>query len=148
MSNFIRNGYQVVKGRQASSGQLFGNGLYFTDCVSKAALLGGANKLNPEAFLLIYTVAVGQEYKLTEPKVFDKPPTPYHSVKGVGKFAPPNFDSLNDTLFYTGTPIDNTDELSTVDQGSSSLNYNEYVVFDNDQVKLEYLVRVGVKYLH
>ena len=73
---------------------------------------------------------------------------PYHSIKGVGKFAPPNLNSLNDTLYYSGTPIDNTDELSEIDQGSSSLNYNEYVVFDNDQVKVEYLVRVGVKYLH
>lgn len=114
-------------------GKLYGNGLYFTDVASKATSKTGAVKLNPEAFLMLCHVNTGREFKLSRTKIFKKAPVGYHSVKGCGRFAPPEeeFITYEGSRGYIGNVEKNEEELDEIKTRESSLNYNEYVVFDN-----------------
>jgi poly [ADP-ribose] polymerase 1 len=114
-------------------GKLFGNGLYFTDVASKAVSRCGATKLNPEAYLLLCHVNTGNEFKIGRSKIFKKAPVGYHSVKGCGRYAPVESEqiTLDGSSGYSGAVEKNNEELDELKTKESSLNYNEYVVFDN-----------------
>ena len=63
-----------------TTGYLFGKGLYFTDCCSKAAYYCGASKKNPDGLLLLSEVALGVQHNVFKPKQFTAPPIYCHSV--------------------------------------------------------------------
>lgn len=125
---------------------MLGNGLYFTDVVSKAALRCGAKKGQTEGFLVIFEVATGEEYKLSRSKIFTRPPSGFHSIKGVGKMGPLNTVDYKGAIAYTGTPMKNDEEISELKNQKSNFAYNEYVVFDNSQVKPAFLVKVNFNF--
>lgn len=125
---------------------MFGNGLYFTDVVSKAALRCGARKGKTEGYLMIFEVATGEEYKISRSKLFSKPPSGFHSVKGVGKMGPLNTVEYKGAVGYAGTPMKNDEEISELKMRKSHFAYNEYVVFDDCQVKPAFLVKVSFKF--
>lgn len=129
-------------------GKLFGNGIYFTDVASKAAARSGATKLSPEGFLLLCHVNTGREFKIGRSKIFKKAPVGYHSVKGCGRLSPPEDEecTYDGSRGYIGNVEKNFEELSEIKTKESSLNYSEYVVFDNGQVRPALLVRVAVKF--
>lgn len=92
---------------------------------------------------MIFEVATGFEFKLSKSRIFSKPPTGHHSVKGVGKMSPLNTMEYKGAIAYTGTPVENEDELSILKTGKSKLAYNEYVVYDNSQIRPIFLVKVN-----
>ena len=89
--DLLKNGLKTPINSAPSVGYMFGKGIYFTDTVSKAATLSFVKKIDKECILLLCDVAIGEEYRLVKPKVLNKPPKPYHSVLGVGRYAPPSF---------------------------------------------------------
>jgi poly [ADP-ribose] polymerase len=77
MSNFVgilRNGLKIAPPEAPSTGYLFGKGLYFTDCCSKAASYCRASDKNPEGILVLSEVALGVSHNIYRPKQFLCPP--------------------------------------------------------------------------
>jgi poly [ADP-ribose] polymerase 2/3/4 len=62
-------------------------------------------------------------------------PEGYHSTRGVGKSAPSSQEEINGVLIPNGV-------LAPTNIEGASLMYNEYVVYNRDQVLCRYIVHV------
>ena len=71
-----------------------------------------------------------------------KLPGGYHSTKGVGRTAP---DPAGFRTTADGVDIP-MGVCSNGYSGSSSLLYNEFIVYDEAQVKMSYLLKMNFKY--
>ncbi|GAB2222042.1 hypothetical protein Droror1_Dr00013240 [Drosera rotundifolia] len=83
-------------------------------------------------------VALGEVYELKKAKCMDKPPRGKHSTKGLGKKVPDEagFARWKDEVAVPcGKPVD-SEVMGT------ELKYNEYIVDDTTQVKLQFLLKV------
>ena len=144
MSNWygiLKNGFRIDPVEAISSGTMFGAGLYFADMVSKAANYCYPNQKSL-GILLLSEVALGKVF----PRVYalrkeEIDPT-CDSVKGIGKTCPDprltlTFDG--DIDFCLGRP-DITNLKGIINE--PILLYNEYVVYNVNQVRPRYLVIV------
>lgn len=114
---------------------MFGKGIYFADIVSKSANYCKPKDQN-EGLLLICEVALGQmQTKLVADFNAHNLPQGYHSTHGIGKFAPSSGEHLADVYIPNGA-------ISPTGIESASLLYNEYVVYNREQVLCRYIVHV------
>jgi poly [ADP-ribose] polymerase len=125
---------------------MFGKGIYFADVVSKAAMSCFTPRVDKQCLLLLCDVAVGNQTKLLKPKVLNKAPKFTHSVVGLGKFGPGNFEMLDGSRIGYGEPIENAVIENSHQCSESSFMYNEHVVYDTAQVRMAYLVLCDVEY--
>ena len=136
----LQQGLRIAPPEAPTVGYMFGKGIYFADMVSKSANYCFASLRQPVGFLLLCEVALGNcVEKMHADYDGDNLPKGKHSTKGVGK-TQPNPDTMvtldDGTLVPVGLPVYNPAA------GDSSLLYNEYVVYNINQVKLKYLVKV------
>ena len=75
-------------------------------------------------------------------KFITKLPAGFHSTKGVGRTAP-DISGLHTTPEGIDIPMGVAMNSHT---GSSSLLYNEFIVYDEAQVKMCYLLKVDFQY--
>jgi poly [ADP-ribose] polymerase len=120
--------------------QVFGKGVYFADCSSKSAQYCFVNRSKEVGLILLCEVEVGDEVEKTDADydAHNLPPGK-HSTKGVGKFTtnPATWMKLdNGTIVPVGKVIKS-------EHASSTLLYNEYIVYDTAQIKCSYLVKVS-----
>jgi len=128
---------------------MFGKGVYFADMVSKSANYCFATRENPTGLLLLSEVVLGKMHELTKAdSSIEKAPRGCLSVKGLGKTMPnPEGDRpLNENDAHDKDVIVPMGE--GIDSGvkKSELLYNEYIVYNVNQVKLRYLIQVAFKY--
>lgn len=120
-------------------------GLYFADVFAKASYFCFANESDRIGLVLLCEVALGNSYACSEPKDV-KLPDNYQSVYGVGRFKFPAIDYIDGVEIPCGKPIESLmTEEEPVECGSMNypfLKYNEFVVHNEAQVKLRYLVKV------
>jgi len=90
-------------------------------------------------------VAVGTQTKLLKPKVLNKAPKFSHSVLGIGKYGPGNFEMLDGSRIGYGEPIENALIENSHQCNESSFMYNEIVVYDTAQVRMAYLVLCDIE---
>lgn len=141
LSNFagiLSSGLRIAPPEAPVTGYMFGKGVYFADLVSKSANYCHATPENPYALLLLSEVVLGLEFELTRAKFIEKLPKGYQSCKGVGESMPdPNAaEYLKDVKVPLGRIVKN----STVKE--TELLYNEFIVYDTQQIKMRYLVMV------
>ncbi|KNC51314.1 poly synthetase 2 [Thecamonas trahens ATCC 50062] len=126
--------------RQAPvTGYMFGKGIYGTDMVSKAAQYCWATKTADVGLLVLAEFALGTSYKARAAEPLDGPPPGTHSTHGEGKTRtnPKHvFKMSNGVRVPLGKPV--PARLDT----DSSLLYDEFVVYDESQVIIRYLVKV------
>ncbi|XP_018335477.1 poly [ADP-ribose] polymerase [Agrilus planipennis] len=135
-------GLRIAPPEAPSTGYMFGKGIYFADMVSKSANYCCASSTNSAGLLLLCEVALGEMYERTTAKYIEKLPKGKHSCKGVGKTYPDPSEHTKlheDVEVPVGKPITRNDF-------SSSLLYNEYIVYDPAQVYTRYLVRTNFKF--
>lgn len=114
---------------------MFGKGIYFADVVSKSANYCTAGLVNNTGLLLLCDVALGKSKLPTYAHdCSDLPNKNEHSVKACGATYPTEYSTLDGIKIATGG-------LKKADF-PTCLNYNEYVVYDINQVKMKYLVKV------
>ncbi|XP_073139928.1 poly [ADP-ribose] polymerase 1 [Henckelia pumila] len=141
LTNFVgilREGLRIAPPEAPATGYMFGKGIYFADLVSKSAQYCYTDRKNPVGFMLLSEVALGDVYELTKSQYMDKPPKGKHSTKGLGKNVPLQSEYLewrNNVVVPCGKPT-----ASNV--RASELMYNEYIVYNTAQVKLQFLVKV------
>jgi poly [ADP-ribose] polymerase 1 len=121
---------------------MFGKGVYFADMISKSANYCRTSKDSPIGVMLLCEVALGKMYEIYHAKYMDKPPKGLDSTKGVGKFRPnpkENFVTESGLIVPLGTE-------ENVKITSSSLQYNEFIVYDEHQINIKYMLKVKFNY--
>ena len=137
-----------------------------TDCFQKAINQCQLNKSTDagpqQGMIFLVEAALGEMHRAYQPEAFRGAPQNSHSVYGVGQKKPSieglkdlnneegDF-SLNEATIQTPQPLFfNTGKLATNpeladgpkhDEGMNDLKFNEFVVYDNAQVRLRYAVQ-------
>ncbi|KAK2387997.1 Poly [ADP-ribose] polymerase 1 [Trifolium repens] len=141
LTNFVgilNQGLRIAPPEAPATGYMFGKGIYFADLVSKSAQYCFTDKKNPVGLMLLSEVALGNVYELKKAKYIDKPPQGKHSTKGLGKKMPLESEYVkwrDDVVVPCGKPVSSNVK-------ASELMYNEYIVYNTAQVKLQFLLKV------
>ncbi|KAI0984775.1 hypothetical protein GJ496_007289 [Pomphorhynchus laevis] len=141
-AGILSQGLRIAPPEAPTSGYMFGKGIYFADMASKSANYCLTNQENPVGLMLLCEVALGNMYELTNAKYIKKLPDGKHSTKGIGRTMPnpEEHQVMTDGVIVpSGKPIS-----SGVSQ--TSLAYNEYIVYDVNQVNLKYLVMIRFEF--
>ncbi|TQE13755.1 hypothetical protein C1H46_000762 [Malus baccata] len=140
-TNFVgilSQGLRIAPPEAPATGYMFGKGIYFADLVSKSAQYCYTDKKNPVGLMLLSEVALGEVYEHKKAAYMDKPPKGKHSTKGLGKKIPQESEYVkwkDDVIVPCGKPVPSNIK-------ASELMYNEYIVYDTAQVKMQYLLKV------
>lgn len=138
-TGILSRGLRIAPPEAPVTGYMFGKGVYFADMFSKSANYCFSSSSSPAGVLLLCEVALGEMEELLDAKYdADKLPAGKLSTKGVGKTAPNISESklLDDGVIVPfGQPIQKKD-------AQGSLLYNEYIVYNVDQIKMRYIIQV------
>ncbi|KAK7336847.1 hypothetical protein VNO77_17397 [Canavalia gladiata] len=141
LTNFVgilSQGLRIAPPEAPATGYMFGKGIYFADLVSKSAQYCYTDKKNPVGLMLLSEVALGNVHELKKAKYMDKPPEGKHSTKGLGKKMPLESEYVKwrgDVTVPCGKPVPSNVK-------TSELMYNEYIVYNTAQVKMQFLLKV------
>ncbi|KAM0853172.1 hypothetical protein ACQ4PT_051264 [Festuca glaucescens] len=141
LTNFIgilSQGLRIAPREAPVTGYMFGKGLYFADLVSKSAQYCYVDKNIPTGLMLLSEVALGDMHELKKATPMDKPPRGKHSTKGLGKTVPLESEFVkwrDDVIVPCGKPV-------PASIRASELLYNEYIVYNTSQVKMQFLLKV------
>uniref|UniRef100_A0A7N0ZWZ7 Poly [ADP-ribose] polymerase n=1 Tax=Kalanchoe fedtschenkoi TaxID=63787 RepID=A0A7N0ZWZ7_KALFE len=141
-TGILSQGLRIAPPEAPVTGYMFGKGVYFADMFSKSANYCYANNSVTSGVLLLCEVALGEMEELLQANYdADKLPAGKLSTKGVGATAP---DLSEAKAFDDGTIV----PLGKPKQSSSkgSLLYNEYIVYNVDQIRMRYLVHVNFNF--
>lgn len=145
LTNFagiLSQGLRIAPPEAPVTGYMFGKGIYFADMVSKSANYCSAGSSDNIGLLLLCRVAVGTPRDLYHADYnAGNLPSYAHSTKGVGKTAP----GVNTRARFRNmiVPIGPGVSAKSI---SSSLLYNEFIIYDVTQARLEYLIKLKFNY--
>ena len=137
----LSHGLKIAPPEAPHRGDMFGKGIYFADMVTKSANYCNPEQLltNTSGLMLLCQVALGNMTESLYSKRVSVLPENIHSVKGVGcMFPDPSLSRRREDGVLI--PMAN---ITTI--AKTYLWYNEYVVYDESQVKIEYLLKVFFK---
>ncbi|XP_057662049.1 poly [ADP-ribose] polymerase [Diorhabda carinulata] len=139
-AGILSQGLRIAPPEAPVTGYMFGKGIYFADMVSKSANYCCTDSANPKGLMLLCDVALGNMYERLKADYITKLPKGMHSCKGVGRTHPdPSIvKKIGDVEVPVGKGVPS--------QQSSSLLYNEYIVYDVAQVNVKYLLKMHFKY--
>ncbi|XVF32425.1 hypothetical protein REPUB_Repub17cG0081600 [Reevesia pubescens] len=141
LTNFVgilNQGLRIAPPEAPATGYMFGKGIYFADLVSKSAQYCYTQRKNPVGLMLLSEVALGEVYELKKAKYIEKLPQGKHSTKGLGKKVPKKSDFVkwkDEITVPCGKPVSSNVQ-------ASELMYNEYIVYNTAQVKMQFLLKV------
>jgi len=140
----LKQGLRIAPPEAPSTGYMFGKGVYFADMVSKSANYCCTSRRQPTGLLILCEVALGNPNCL---KAADYEagnlPAGTDSVKGVGKTQP---DPREDVTMGDGVVVPLGKPTTTPDSDDSALLYNEYIVYNTDQIRPRYLVQLDFNF--
>ncbi|XP_039012015.1 poly [ADP-ribose] polymerase 2-like [Hibiscus syriacus] len=141
-TGILSQGLRIAPPEAPVTGYMFGKGVYFADMFSKSANYCYANFTFTTGVLLLCEVALGDMAELLQAKSdADKLPDGKLSTKGVGATAPDlsEAETLDDGVIVPlGKPREQKRE--------GALWYNEYIVYNVDQIRMRYLIQVSFNY--
>lgn len=133
--SILTKGLRIAPKEAPATGYMFGKGIYFADIVSKSANYCISDLRNNTGLLLLCDVALGKSRNPSHAvNCSDLPTENEHSVKACGAIYPTEYSTLDGIQIATGGLCKAS--------FPTGLNYNEYVVYDINQVKMKYLVKV------
>ncbi|XP_069354832.1 poly [ADP-ribose] polymerase [Maniola hyperantus] len=140
-AGILSQGLRIAPPEAPVTGYMFGKGIYFADMVSKSANYCATDKKNNIGMLLLSEVALGDMKECCQAEYVTKLPPGKHSVWGRGRTQPDPAQSRmldGDVQVPLGKPV--TAPVST------SLLYNEFIVYDVAQVNVKYLIQMQFNY--
>lgn len=138
----LSQGLRIAPPEAPVSGYMFGKGVYFADMVSKSANYCFTDKTNNTGVMLLCDVAIGNfNEKIHSDYNAGNLPKGKQSTKGCGLMAPPE-KSYKD-LEGCKVPL-GPGEKVTLNGGY--LQYNEYIVYNTNQIKMKFLLKVKFNY--
>ncbi|CAF0799278.1 unnamed protein product [Adineta ricciae] len=146
-TNFVgilSQGLRIAPPEAPMTGYMFGKGVYFADMASKSANYCFANRETSEGLMLLCEVALGKMHECYHATTFSASTLPKgtQSTKGCGQTIPDpkeNYFTDDGVLIPMGHGVN-------ANIAHSSLLYNEYIVYDTDQIKIKYLLRLDFQY--
>ncbi|XP_070281856.1 poly [ADP-ribose] polymerase 2 isoform X1 [Myotis yumanensis] len=149
LSNWVgilSHGLQIAPPEAPITGYMFGKGIYFADMSSKSANYCFASRLKDIGLLLLSEVALGQCNELLEANPEAEGLLQgKHSTKGLGKMAPNPASSV--TLNGSTVPLGPAHDTGILNPDGYTLNYNEFIVYNPNQVRMRYLLKVQFNFL-
>uniref|UniRef100_A0A8C7ES47 Poly [ADP-ribose] polymerase n=1 Tax=Neovison vison TaxID=452646 RepID=A0A8C7ES47_NEOVI len=149
LSNWVgilSHGLRIAPPEAPITGYMFGKGIYFADMSSKSANYCFASRVKDTGLLLLSEVALGQCNELLEanPEA-ERLLQGKHSTKGLGKMAPSpaSFITLNGSM----VPLGPASDTGVLNPDGYTLNYNEFIVYNPNQVRMRYLLKVRFNFL-
>ncbi|KAK1354221.1 Poly [ADP-ribose] polymerase [Heracleum sosnowskyi] len=142
-TGILKQGLRIAPPEAPVTGYMFGKGVYFADMFSKSANYCCSTRTATSGVLLLCEVALGDMAELLDAKYdADKLPDGKLSTKGVGATAPDlsEVETLEDGVVV---PLGKPKQRSDV---KASLLYNEYIVYDPDQIRMRYVVHVNFNF--
>uniref|UniRef100_A0A0D3ASC2 Poly [ADP-ribose] polymerase n=1 Tax=Brassica oleracea var. oleracea TaxID=109376 RepID=A0A0D3ASC2_BRAOL len=138
-----QTGLRIAPREAPVTGYRFGKGVYFADMFSKSANYCYANTGSNDGVLLLCEVALGDVNELIYPDYeADNLPTGKLSTKGVGKTATNSSEAKTleeGVVVPLGKPEDHSSTMGM-------LLYNEYIVYNTEQIKMRYVIQVKFNY--
>ncbi|URE08762.1 hypothetical protein MUK42_23984 [Musa troglodytarum] len=147
-TGILSQGLRIAPPEAPVTGYMFGKGVYFADMFSKSANYCCASSQSRDGVLLLCEVALGEmaellaaDYnadRLPKGKLRFTTLLLFASTKGVGATAPDILDSqvLEDGVIVPlGTP-------KKQNNLQCSLLYNEYIVYNIEQIRMRYVIHV------
>lgn len=126
----------LVIGPQVN-GSMFGRGLYFADMLCKS-IAYCQGQVGGTCMLVLCEVALGNMLENRQANAAALP-TNYHSTKGLGAYVP---DPKQAVVRRDGVVIPLGPAINAVNRNAVGLNYNEYIVYNDSQVNIQYLVTI------
>ncbi|KAG9441461.1 hypothetical protein H6P81_017315 [Aristolochia fimbriata] len=141
VTNFVgilSQGLRIAPPEAPATGYMFGKGVYFADLVSKSAQYCYTDQKSPVGLMLLSEVALGEVHELKKACYMEKPPEGKHSTKGLGNNVPKQSEFVkwrDEVTVPCGRPVPSSVR-------ASELLYNEYIVYNTAQVKMQFLLKV------
>jgi len=151
MTNFvgiISQGLRIAPPEAPVTGYMFGKGVYFADMVSKSANYCFTSQGNDVGYMLLCDVALGDMFNLFQADFYaDQNSKNAHclSTKGCGRAVPDpaGFETLDDG---TVVPCGKQTTADADVQRQTTLQYNEFIVYDVSQIRARYLIKMKFNY--
>ncbi|RHZ86579.1 hypothetical protein Glove_48g40 [Diversispora epigaea] len=140
-AGILSQGLRIAPPHVPCTGYMFGKGVYFADCVTKSAGYCYSHASDNIGFMLLCEVACGDMLELTNSDYYAEDKVKKegkHCTKGMGKIVPDPKEYVtlkNGTIVPCGKGKDMNDN-------SKFLYYNEYIVYDVNQISQKYLLKV------
>lgn len=138
----LTEGLRIAPPDAPVTGYMFGKGIYTSSLCTKSAAYCRPSTSSPSALLLLCRVALGNSFELSQAKTLKRPPGMNHSIHAIGNLLPstvkpfPGFSKEEETTYACG------DLITREGRTASALNYEEFVVYDEGQVEIKFLVEV------
>eukprot|EP00698_Gefionella_okellyi_P015443 TRINITY_DN4356_c0_g4_i1.p1 TRINITY_DN4356_c0_g4~~TRINITY_DN4356_c0_g4_i1.p1 ORF type:complete len:688 (+),score=193.99 TRINITY_DN4356_c0_g4_i1:102-2165(+) len=135
----LSQGLRIAPPEAPATGYMFGKGVYFADMVSKSANYCCTSKASPVAVMLLSEVALGEMYEIGQAEYMLKAPPGKQSTKGCGRYVP---HPAGARTLENGTIVPMGKQFEPKLPISSSLLYNEFIVYDTAQIQMRYLLKM------
>lgn len=146
-AGILSQGLKIAPPEAPVTGYMFGKGIYFADMCSKSANYCYTTQKKNVGLVLLSEVALGKCAELLAANdQADKLPKGKHSTKGLGKVAPDPSNSVKIDGGEVTVPMGPSTETNVTNTSGFTLNYNEYVVYRPEQVRMRYLLKVSFDY--
>lgn len=132
---------------------MFGKGIYFADVADKSAKYCHAHETNGIGLMVLCEVALGKEFECYE--ILKKLPDGFNSIFAVGKRRFPEEYSGSELKILEKiktTQIDGVNipkgmpVMMKIEEGNEPIvDCNEFVVYNENQVKIRYLVKLKIE---
>ncbi|PIA61333.1 hypothetical protein AQUCO_00300703v1 [Aquilegia coerulea] len=142
-TGILSQGLRIAPPEAPVTGYMFGKGVYFADMFSKSANYCYPSQASTAGVLLLCEVALGEMAECLNANYnADQLPKGKLSTKGVGSTAPDSseFKALEDGVVVPlGKPKEQPGR-------KGSLLYNEYIVYNVDQIRMRYVIQVNFNF--
>lgn len=149
-ANILSNGLMVTAPEAPKTGHSFGKGLYFADVISQSAMYCRSLMSHRNAarnndvgigLILLCEVALGistkWEHQPFNPTATPIPNDEYQSMHVAGAYIPNQYCDIDGVR----APF-TCERVSAVTNNALLASYNEFIVFDPNQVKIRYLFKM------
>jgi len=142
-AGILGQGLRIAPPEAPVTGYMFGKGVYFADMSSKSANYCFTSRSHNTGLLLLCEVSLGKPNKLLNADYnASSLPKGCQSVQGLGRVEPSKLEEVGGAKLAMGPPkntkVDN--------KGGYTLQYNEFIVYNTNQIKMKYLARVKFNY--
>ena len=137
VTGILTTGLRINPTGIATTGKMFGNGLYFANSSTKSAAYMRIDT-NSSGIMFLCEVALGNMLELTVANSNLKLPIGKHSTRGCGNMVPDTSSHIvidDDVILPIG-------KMHTPTAIPSALLYDEFIVYDTTQIKMKYAVVV------
>jgi hypothetical protein len=141
--SILSQGLKIAPPEAPASGYAFGKGIYTADCLTKSIGYCHPHLSDNVVCVLLCEVALGKTFDTYDTVYMEKPMDGYQSTKGLGRQAPEpsgNFITFDNMIIPLGEIITNQDQAARY-----RLSWNEYIVYDESQVRIRYIAHIKVQ---